>query len=167
MRCFSVTQPRSFPEHSQNPQTAVPVLITTAAMFFFFLFPLCFCFSKGAKTSAVWLLCPSVFTGSLTTMSDGGKKKEKKATFHFVRISILFWRGLLFVLPVYPCPKSSSVPPGLRIVCCLFRWPGWTRLRSRSRASSSLCMIRISACTAYLSVCLSVPCHISAQEIEH
>lgn len=36
----------------------------------------CFGFSKGAKTSTLWLLWPSVFTVSLNTMSSNIKKRQ-------------------------------------------------------------------------------------------
>lgn len=45
----------------------------------------CFGFSKGAKTSTVWLLRPSVFTVSLNTMPSNEKKHSILLEFPFIR----------------------------------------------------------------------------------
>lgn len=130
VRCFLVTKPRTFPEplHSSASHG-----VSTAE---------CFGFSKGAKTSTVWPLWPSVFTVSLNTMSSNEKKPSNIPfcyNFHLLGGAISFCFS-----------PHSSVQPGPRTVC-LFRRPGPTPLHS----FFSLCMICMSACTAYLLVCLS------------
>lgn len=141
VRCFLVTKPRTFPEplHSSASHG-----VSTAE---------CFGFSKGAKTSTVWPLWPSVFTVSLNTMSSNEKKPSNIPfcyNFHLLGGAISFCFS-----------PHSSVQPGPRTVC-LFRRPGPTPLHSFFFSLHDL-YVRMHC----LPACLSVPYHISAQGIEH
>lgn len=127
MRCFLVTPPRTFPEPSHSSASHG---VSTAESFGF---------SKGAKTINVWLLWPSVFTVSLNTMSSNKKSTNVPFSYNFH----LLGGGISFCFNPH-----SSVQPGPK----LFIQVAWS---DSTPFLFSLCMICMSACTAYLPVCLS------------
>lgn len=128
IRCFSVTEPRTFPEPQHS--SASHGFSTVE----------CFGFSKGAKTSTVWLLWPSVFTVSLNTMSSN-KKKSSNIPFCYNFHSLGGGKSLCF-------NPRGSVQPSLVQEPSVYLG-GLVRLHSIPLFS--LCMVHMSACTAYLS----------------
>lgn len=92
MRCFSVTQPRTFPEpllSSASRDNSSRLGFPTVE---------CFGFSNGAKTSTVWRLRPPVFTVSLNKMSINKSTKKKNLQHSFFLQFPFHRRKTIFVL---------------------------------------------------------------------